>query len=79
MSRGSCRFRDHTLRPDESADAEPWTFAMQCRTCGVTGPTYQDPEHGTGWAARHLKVNPGHNSYREHITRPYRFEPGAWR
>ncbi|MGW0584207.1 DUF7848 domain-containing protein [Streptomyces sp. NPDC002920] len=30
-------------------------------------------------AARHLKASPEHLSYQETVTRPYRFEPKAWR
>lgn len=48
---------------------------MECVTCGITGRT----DAGTGWALEHLKKNPGHVRYREHITRPYKIEPGAWR
>ncbi|WP_455752465.1 DUF7848 domain-containing protein [Streptomyces albus] len=30
------------------------------------------------WATRHLKRNPEHFTFREIVTRPYRFVPGAW-
>jgi hypothetical protein len=78
VTRATYRFREHTIVPDERPGAEPWTFAMQCVTCGETGPEYQVPEEVTGWAAGHLRANPGHLAYREHVTRPYRVEAGAW-
>lgn len=79
MTRTSHRYREHTLRPDRHADAEPFTFTMQCAACEETGPTSTDAEDGTAWAAQHLKAKPQHLVYREHITRPYRFESGAWK
>lgn len=78
--RASYRFREHTLGPDRRPEAEPHTFTMRCADCGATGPTVTDGEDGDGtsWAAAHLKANPDHLNYREHITRPYRAEAGAW-
>jgi hypothetical protein len=77
-ARGRYRFREHTIRPDLRPEAEPITSRIECATCGAAGPTSEDWENGTAWAAQHLKANPGHLGYREHITRPYWFEPGAW-
>jgi hypothetical protein len=79
VTRATYRFRDHTIRPDTTADAEPITFTMQCAACGTIGPTHEDADQGADWAIRHLKANPEHLAYREHITRPYRTESGAWR
>jgi hypothetical protein len=72
------RFREHTLTGDTSPDADPWLYAMECKGCGESSDGAEDATDGTEWAAGHLKANPGHLTYREHITRPYRFEPGAW-
>jgi hypothetical protein len=76
MSRATYRFREYTLQPDE---AGPIMFEMQCTACKESGPTAEQCEAGTAWAAQHVKANPDHLDYREHITRPYRFEPGEWR
>jgi hypothetical protein len=78
MTRATYRFRDCTIRPDLSPEAEPITSAMRCKTCNESGPTTEDFEDGTTWAAQHLRANPEHLEYREIITRPYRFEAGAW-
>jgi hypothetical protein len=51
---------------------------MKCKTCGETSEKAEEFEDGMAWAVQHLKANPGHLEYREHITRPYRFEPGEW-
>ena len=74
MTRRTYRFRTYVLRPD----SEPRAFVMQCATCQATGPTSENPEDGTAWAADHLKAKPDHLAYRETITRPHRFEPGEW-
>ncbi|MET9295307.1 hypothetical protein [Streptomyces sp. NPDC003077] len=79
MARVKYRFRDHTLRPDETENADPVLCTMECKGCGETSEGAEYSEDGTQWAAVHLKAHPGHLTYREHITRPYRFEPGAWR
>jgi hypothetical protein len=78
MSRATYRFREHTFVPDESPDAEPITYVMQCLACGRFGPRSEYTDDGTAWVVQHLKDNAGHLAYREHITRPYRFEAGAW-
>ena len=78
MTRASFRFRDYTIRPDFRPDAEPITSAMQCAKCDESGPQTEESEDGTAWAARHLKANPEHLDYREHVIRPYRFEAGEW-
>lgn len=78
MTRAVYRFREFTIRPDLRPEAEPITSTMQCTTCHETGPRSETFEEGTSWAAHHLKANPDHLEYREHITRPYRFEAGAW-
>ncbi|WP_431042512.1 hypothetical protein ACQUSR_11700 [Streptomyces sp. P1-3] len=77
-TRGRFRFREHVIGPDRRPEAEPHTYRMQCATCEESGPITGDCEDGTEWAVRHLKANPHHLAYREHITRPYRAEPGAW-
>ena len=77
-ARGVFRFREHTLRPDRRPEAVPVTFTMYCGMCGAMGPTAEAGGNGTAWAVEHLKDNPAHLDYRELITRPYRFEPGAW-
>lgn len=78
MTRAVYRFREYTIRPDLRPEAEPITSAMQCTTCNERGPKSEAFEDGTVWAAQHLKANPDHLEYREHITRSYRFEAGAW-
>ncbi len=78
-ARGTYRFREHTLGPDRRPEAVPVTFTVYCGTCGAMGPTTECGEDGMDWAVQHLKDTPGHLDYREHITRPYRAEPGAWR
>ncbi|MEV0119966.1 hypothetical protein AB0I16_00205 [Streptomyces sp. NPDC050703] len=71
-------FRDYTLCPDTAEESEPIVFGMECKNCGDSSDGSEDPANGTEWAADHLKANPEHLTYREHITRSYRFEPGAW-
>ncbi|MGC9538367.1 hypothetical protein [Streptomyces sp. UG1] len=78
MTRAVYRFREHTIRPDRRLEAEPITSAMECQACGETSGKAEGFMDGTAWAVDHLKSNPGHLEYQEHITRPYRFEPGAW-
>lgn len=78
MMRAAYRFREHVLGPDRRPEAAPITFTMQRATCDGSGPAATDGEDGTAWAVAHLKANPGHVDYREHISRPYRAEPGAW-
>lgn len=78
MTRATYRFREYTLRPDRTPEADPVLFAIECKGCGQSSDGAENPEDGTEWAAEHLKANPGHLTYREHITRPYRFEAGAW-
>jgi hypothetical protein len=77
--RATYRFRDYTIGADESPDAEPIVFHMECVNCGQSGPSSDTADNSTDWAAGHLKANPAHLFYREHITRPYRADPGAWR
>lgn len=77
MTRATYRFREYTIRP--CPDIEPITSAMECRTCGQISERAEELTDGTEWAAAHLKANPGHLDYREHIMRPYRFEPREWR
>jgi hypothetical protein len=77
-ARATYRFREHTLRPDLGPHAEPVTFTMCCARCDAHGPDATDSGVGTAWAVKHLKTNPTHDVYWEHIQRPYRFEPGAW-
>ncbi|WP_443726301.1 DUF7848 domain-containing protein [Streptomyces coffeae] len=72
------RFREYKIGPDLRPEAEPITSTMKCTTCDASGPTAEEFEEGTEWAVRHLKANPGHLEHREHITRPYWAEPGAW-
>ncbi|NSC23084.1 hypothetical protein FM076_18745 [Streptomyces albus subsp. chlorinus] len=78
MTRATYRFREHAIRPDLRPEAEPILSAMQCKSCGDTSEKTEEFEDGTAWAAKHLKANPDHAEYREHITRPYWAEPGAW-
>jgi hypothetical protein len=78
LARGVYRFREHILGPDRRPEAEPVTFTMRCATCDASGPASVSGEDGTAWAVTHLKAQPDHVDYREHIVRPYRAEPGAW-
>ncbi|MGW3569088.1 DUF7848 domain-containing protein [Streptomyces sp. NPDC000941] len=78
MTRAIYRFREYRLIPDEEPDAEPLTFAMQCAVCGAAGDDTEEQADAQSWANDHLKANAEHFTYREIITRPCRFEPGAW-
>ncbi|PZT77677.1 MULTISPECIES: DUF7848 domain-containing protein [unclassified Streptomyces] len=78
MTRATYRFREHTLTPDTGPESDPWQSAMECKGCGRCSEKSESAEDGTAWAAEHLKANPGHLTYREVITRPYRFDPGEW-
>jgi hypothetical protein len=78
IRRATYRFREYTIRSDKRPAAPPITFEMKCATCNASSPATEKPEGGTQWAAEHFKANPDHVEYREHITRPYRFEPGEW-
>lgn len=79
MKRAVYRFRDFRIGPDHEQDAEPWTFAMQCVDCHSSSVAGEQVEDAQDWAKRHLRANPEHRKYREHVTRPYRAEPGMWR
>ncbi|WP_078610662.1 MULTISPECIES: DUF7848 domain-containing protein [Streptomyces] len=65
--------------PDTEPDAEPLTFAIPCAVCEQTGEPSDDHGVAHAWATGHLKANPEHFIYREIITRPCRFKPGAWK
>lgn len=78
VTRAVHRFREYKFGPDLQPAAEPITTAMQCKACGLTGGTAEEPADGSAWAVGHLKANLDHLEYREHIRRPYRFEAGAW-
>ncbi|WP_149823738.1 hypothetical protein [Streptomyces tailanensis] len=78
MTRTTYRFREQTLNPHTGEDAERTLFAMECKGCGESSDGTEWGEDGSAWAVEHLKANPGHLTYREHITRSYRFEAGAW-
>lgn len=78
MSRMAYRFREHRIEPNCESNAEPWTFAMQCAKCGESSPAGDKVDESQQWAVAHLKANPDHVDYREHVTRPYRAVPGAW-
>ena len=77
-ARHTYRFRGHTIAPDRRPEALPITFQMHCASCYAVGPVSTDGEDGTKWAVEHLRTNAGHLDYREHITRSYRAEAGAW-
>ncbi|MFD8868491.1 hypothetical protein ACFV1F_29870 [Streptomyces sp. NPDC059590] len=79
MTRVVYRFREFQLIPDTEPDAEPLTYVMQCAVCEQSGKRGDDQATAHTWATGHLKANPDHYTYREIITRPCRFEPGAWR
>ncbi len=48
-------------------------------TARTSGPALPRGEDSVAWTVTHLKASPDHLDYREHITRPYRFEPELWR
>lgn len=77
--RGVFRFREYTLTPDRRRDAEPVMYQMRCASCDASGPDSADATDGTMWALQHLKRNPTHLDFREHVTRSYRAKAGAWR
>ncbi|WFB10368.1 hypothetical protein LRS74_27520 [Streptomyces sp. LX-29] len=78
VRRSVYRFRDYTIQPDRRPEAEAYSFTMQCAECGEFSEPFSGGADGTAWAVTHLKSNTSHLAYREIITRPYRFEPGAW-
>ncbi|MBO8192757.1 hypothetical protein ITI46_13925 [Streptomyces oryzae] len=78
MTRAIFRLREFRLVPDAEPDAEPVTFTMQCAVCEQTSGSHTTQSVSQKWVVRHLKESPEHLTYREMITRPYRFEPGAW-
>ncbi|WP_228044357.1 DUF7848 domain-containing protein [Streptomyces ferrugineus] len=51
---------------------------MESKGCGQSSDGNVDQGDGAEWAAARLEANPGHLTYREVITRSYRFEPGEW-
>lgn len=79
MTRAVYRFRDYTVEPDLSPEAEPVEFAMRCAECGATGPAAGTTDAACAWIIVHLRSAPRHLRYRELISRPYRAVPGAWR
>ncbi|AJZ85894.1 MULTISPECIES: hypothetical protein [Streptomyces] len=78
MTRATYRFREFQLIPDTESDAEPLAFAVQCAVCEQSGEPSEDQAAAHTWATGHLRANGEHYTYREIITRPCRFEPGAW-
>jgi hypothetical protein len=78
VSRASYRFRNYTVRPDLSPDAEPVRHTAQCAVCQECGPEAGSSDAAVAWVVIHLKGHPEHLSYREIITRPYRAVPGGW-
>jgi hypothetical protein len=72
------RLREYTLRLDRRPGAVAFTFEMHCASCYAAGPVSTDPEGGRTWALGHLKANPAHVDFREHVTRSYRAQAGAW-
>ncbi|CAL9417561.1 MULTISPECIES: DUF7848 domain-containing protein [Streptomyces] len=78
MTRATYRFREFRLVPDAEPDAEPVSFTMQCAVCGRTAAPHTSRSVPRSWATRHLRRNPEHFTFREIVTRPYRFVPGAW-
>ncbi|WP_431041409.1 hypothetical protein ACQUSR_05585 [Streptomyces sp. P1-3] len=78
MTRETYRFREYLITSDTEPDAEPYTYAMTCAVCEEMGPRSEEMADAHEWAERHLKANPEHLTYREHITRPYLAKPGKW-
>ncbi|WP_425829269.1 hypothetical protein [Streptomyces fractus] len=78
MTRATFRHRTFRIMPDHEPDAEPWTFQRHCGVCNASSEPTEALDQAEDWNEAHLKANPGHLSYRETITRPYRAEPGAW-
>ncbi|WP_431042849.1 hypothetical protein ACQUSR_13725 [Streptomyces sp. P1-3] len=78
MTRASYRFREYAITPDTEPDAEPHTYAVTCVVCEEIGHRSEDVDVAHEWVVRHLRANPEHLTYREHVTRPYRAVPGAW-
>ncbi|WP_323375756.1 DUF7848 domain-containing protein [Streptomyces alkaliterrae] len=78
VPRAVYRFREYRVEPDTEPDAEPVTFTMSCAVCEASGPTESDTSSAARWIPAHLKQEPEHLTYREHITRPYRAVPGPW-
>ncbi|MGA4844498.1 hypothetical protein [Streptomyces sp. G45] len=78
MTRFRAAYRTYTLAPNTDADAEPWTWWRECTRCGAASAPSGLGADGEEWTFAHLRANPAHLDYREHITRPYRAVPGAW-
>jgi hypothetical protein len=72
VTRAVFRFEDVTLAPDREPDAEPITYAMQCAVCEEESAASEETEPVQDWVFQHAGAHPGHHSYREIITRPYR-------
>ncbi|MFD9069477.1 DUF7848 domain-containing protein [Streptomyces lasiicapitis] len=72
------RLREHTIAPNREPDAEPITRSMECIACGETSPVSEGHVEPQDWVLGHVRENPAHLDYREHITLPYRVERGAW-
>jgi hypothetical protein len=72
VTRAVFRFEDVTLAPDQEPDAEWITFAMQCAVCEERSAASEETRPVQDWVFEHVREHPGHHSYREVITRPYR-------
>lgn len=70
-----------TIAPDQEPDAEPVTYALQCVACSEKSERSEDWEEPQDWALKHSGRNSSHQTYREHVTRPWRTrmnsEPGV--
>ncbi|WP_194373278.1 DUF7848 domain-containing protein, partial [Streptomyces alkaliphilus] len=65
----------YSIEPDAGPDAEPLLFSARCAVCGLSGPAGPDAGATSRWMLAHLRSRPGHVSFREIITRPYRAVP----
>ncbi|MCE7081435.1 hypothetical protein [Streptomyces sp. ST2-7A] len=63
------------IEPAEGPDAEPLLFSARCAVCGASGPAGPEAGATPRWMLAHLRSHPGHLSFREVITRPYRAIP----
>lgn len=78
MTRAVYVYREHHVEQNREPGAEPITHCMECADCEQASPTAQDADGPLDWVFGHLKSNPTHLNFREHLTRPYRAVPRAF-
>lgn len=64
------RYADWHMAPDQSREAPPPLYQLQCTTCEAESDAAEETPQD--WAFAHVGRNPSHQHYRETITRFYR-------